>query len=173
MALCMGKATPWLDREQMPRAPPSANSLTFDEQSTRPDAGCPQRSASTSLGTRISRSTPCSKNQVSPLGKSRAGAAGTGAARKEGSSWLSIHPVPMGVRTCVATYQALRMHSYRNASDAAHVAKASAVVGPKTCKYRRTSSRAPRADPYWASARSKYRADANHPNEHRVPVGAA
>ena len=50
MTPCPGKMLPSLNREHMPRAPPNADRLSFDEQGARPDTRCPQRAALTLVG---------------------------------------------------------------------------------------------------------------------------
>ncbi len=53
-------------------------------------------------GTRSSRSAPCRRKYASPLGRSRADAAGPPGARNVGSSLVRIHASPTGVRTGVS-----------------------------------------------------------------------
>ena len=80
---------------------------------------------------------------MSPLGSRRAGAGGAGSARNVGSSLARIHASPIGVRTGVSSAREGRRTPARPLASPipAHCANASAVVGPKTCRYRRASSR--------------------------------
>ncbi len=79
-------------RRQVPQTSPSTSNApgqTRGVQSSR---------RSVASATRSERSMPWSRNQVSPLGRRRADAAGAGAARKLGSSKARIHPSPVGLR---------------------------------------------------------------------------